>query len=62
MRQGQQGELTTREKLKQCRSNPHANVRLSGKKKRQLLKEAKRMVTEQLVVDGKIKHSVLLRS
>ena len=57
-RQEQQGESTTREKLRQSRSNPHANVRLSGKKKRQLLKEARRMVTEQLVVDGKTKHCV----
>ena len=43
---------TTREKQLQSRSNPHANVCLSGKKKRQLLKEAKRLMAEQLVMEG----------
>ena len=45
-------ETTTREKQRQCRSNPHANVRLSGKKKRQILREAKRLMAEQLVMEG----------
>jgi hypothetical protein len=30
-----------------CRTNPKANVRLSGKKKRLLLKETRRLVTDK---------------
>lgn len=35
-----------------CRTNPHANVRLSGKKKRKLIKEARRLVNEGLAMEG----------
>jgi cysteine sulfinate desulfinase/cysteine desulfurase-like protein len=42
---------TTKSILKQNRTNPHANVMLSGKKKRKLLKEARRMVQEGLAME-----------
>ena len=35
-----------------CRTNPRANVKLSGKKKRLLLKEAKRLVAEKEKMEG----------
>uniref|UniRef100_A0A1X7TH60 Uncharacterized protein n=1 Tax=Amphimedon queenslandica TaxID=400682 RepID=A0A1X7TH60_AMPQE len=38
---------TTVNKLKQNRTNPHANVKLSGKKRKKLIRDARRKQTEQ---------------
>lgn len=40
-------DTTTEDQLRQCRTNPKANVKLSGKKKRLLRKEAKRLLAEK---------------
>ena len=38
--------------LLSCRTNPKANVTLSGKKKRLLVKEARRMLAEKVKMEG----------
>ena len=42
------------------RTNPKANVKLSGKKKRLLLKEAKRLISEKKEMEGELGHSFIL--